>query len=156
MYTNRERTRPFTQNISGQYIDMSKEREKTVDFMTFSVNWKTKLVFLQKILVMIVLTICKVMIGYVSETLKLVTSNQMNSRVKLVCVWNVSFEGLKSNPVFKLFILIWSYGGLKRLDLGDEKHNEKFFITPIFDIFITVPLCTWHEGRRREHSVLHN
>ena len=142
MHMNRERTRSFTHNSSDQYIDTSKERKTTVDFMTFSVNWKTELVFLQKILAMIVLTMCKVMIGYVSETLKLVTSNQMNSRVKLVCVWNVSFEGLKSNPVFKLFILIWSYGGLKMSDLGDEKSNEKFSITPIFDIFITAALCT--------------
>ena len=31
-------------------------------------------------------------------------------------------------------------------DLGNEKHNEKFSITPTFDIFITVRLHTWQEG----------
>ena len=72
MHMNRERTRPFTQNISGQYIDTSKEREKTVDFMTFSSNWKTKLmVFLPKLQYLWIL-----LLDIVFEFLKLVIVNQ--------------------------------------------------------------------------------
>ena len=63
----------------------------------------------------------------------------------MVFVCQVFSKGLKSNPVSKLFILIWSYKGMKMLDLSDEKSNGKFSITPICDIFITVPLCTWHK-----------
>ena len=44
-------------------------------------------------------------------------------------------EHLKLNTVFKLFSLIWSYEGMKVLDLGYEKSYEKFSIIPICDIF---------------------
>ena len=67
----------------------------------------------------------------------------MSTKAGVVC--NVFSESLKSNSVFELFILIWIYEGLKMSDFGGEKGNEKFSITPIFDIFITAPLCTWHE-----------
>ena len=46
-------------------------------------------------------------------------------------------EDLKSNTVFKLYSLFWSYEGMKVLDLGYEKSYEKFSNTPIFEIFIT-------------------
>ena len=54
----------------------------------------------------------------------------------MVFKYQVFSEDLKSNTVFKLFSLIWSYESMKVLDLGYEKSYEKFSIIPICDIFI--------------------
>ena len=45
-------------------------------------------------------------------------------------------EDLNSNSVFKLFILIWSYEGMKVMNLGFVKSNGKLFIMLKFDVFI--------------------
>ena len=42
---------------------------------------------------------------------------------------------IKSNTVYKLFILVWSYEGMQVLDLGYKKSYEKFSITAICHIF---------------------
>ena len=71
----------------------------------------------------------------------------------MVFVCQVFSKGLKSNPVSKLFILIWSYEGMKMLALDDEKSNGKFSIIPICDIFITVPLCTSDEVSMQIYTI---
>ena len=42
------------------------------------------------------------------------------------------------------------------LDLGDEKSNEKFSITPICDIFITVPLRTCDKVSMQIYTIMWN
>ena len=49
MHTNRENKAFDTKYFWQIHRYEQREREKTVDFMTFSVNWKTKLVFLPKL-----------------------------------------------------------------------------------------------------------
>ena len=50
--------------------------------------------------------------------------------------YQVFSEDLNSNSVFKLFILIWSYEGMKVMNLGFVKSNGKLSITLKFDVFI--------------------
>ena len=45
-------------------------------------------------------------------------------------------EDLNSNSVSKLFILIWSYEGVKVMNLGFVKSDGKLFITLKFEFFI--------------------
>ena len=45
-------------------------------------------------------------------------------------------EHLNSNTVFKLFILIWSYEGMKVMNFGFVKNNGKLSTTLKFDVFI--------------------
>ena len=47
-------------------------------------------------------------------------------------------EDLDSNSVSKLFILIWSYEGMKVMNLGFVKSNGKLFIMLKFEFFITL------------------
>ena len=45
-------------------------------------------------------------------------------------------EDLNSNSVFKLFILIWSYEGMKVMNFGFVKSNGKLSTMLKFDVFI--------------------
>ena len=58
--------------------------------------------------------------------------------LRLVCVCQVFCEDLNSNSVSKLFILIWSYEGVKVMNLGFVKSDGKLFITLKFEFFITL------------------
>ena len=48
-------------------------------------------------------------------------------------------EEIKSNAVSKLSILVWSYEGMKVLDLGYEKRWKKFSIPAICHILSNFP-----------------
>ena len=74
------------------------------------------------------------MCGYVTGLLQLFISSQIDWAFSLVCGCHVFFEDLNSNTVFKLFILIWSYEGMKVMNLGYWKSYEYFTITPICHI----------------------
>ena len=58
------------------------------------------------------------MCGYVTEFLKLFISNQIDRTFLLVCGCQVFSEDLNSNTVSKLFILVWSYEGMKLMNFG--------------------------------------
>ena len=47
-------------------------------------------------------------------------------------------EEVKSNAVSKLFILIWSYEGMKVMNLGLVKSDGKLSIMLKFEFFITL------------------
>ena len=47
-------------------------------------------------------------------------------------------EDLNYNSVFKLFILIWSYEGVKVMNLDFVKSDGKLFIMLKFEFFITL------------------
>ena len=47
-------------------------------------------------------------------------------------------EDLNSNSVFKLFILIWSYEGMKVMNFGFVKSNGKLSTMLKFNVFITL------------------
>ena len=59
--------------------------------------------------------------------------------------FQVFCEDLNLNTVFKLFILVSSYEGMKVMDLGFGKSFGKLSITLIFDIFLTFSSHTNHE-----------
>ena len=74
--------------------------------------------------------------------------------LRLLCGCQVFCEDLNSNSVFKLFILIWSYEGMKVMNFGFVKSNGKLSITPKFDVFIMLAwlfslsfLGLWQETR---------
>ena len=50
--------------------------------------------------------------------------------------YQVFCEDLNSNSVFKLFILIWSYEGMKVMNSSFVKSNGKLSITLKFNVFI--------------------
>ena len=56
--------------------------------------------------------------------------------LRLVGGWQVFSEEIKSNAVSKLFILIWSYEGMKVMNLGHVKSDGKLSITLKFEFFI--------------------
>ena len=76
------------------------------------------------------------MCGYVTGFLKLFISNQIDWVFLLVCGCQVFSEDLNSNTVSKLLILVWSYEGMKVMNLGYGESNGKFYITPICHIFM--------------------
>ena len=73
----------------------------------------------------------------------------------MVCGWQVFSEEIKSNAVSKFFILVWHYEGMKVLDLGYEKSYEKFFSTPICDIFSNFPAVFHNTQAMKYHEVKH-
>ena len=76
------------------------------------------------------------MCGYVTGLLKLFISNQIDWVFLLVCGCQVFSKDLNSNTVSKLLILVWSYEGMKVMNLGYGESNGKFSITPICHIFM--------------------
>ena len=79
------------------------------------------------------------MCGYVTGFKELFKSNQIDSVIELVSGFQVFCKEIKSKLVSKLFILVWSYEGMKVLDLGYENSYENFSITPICHIFSNFP-----------------
>ena len=76
----------------------------------------------------------------VSEFLKLVIVNWNKWALNVVFKYQVFSEDLKSNTVFRLFILVWSYEGMKVLDLGYEELWKVLQYSDIWDfhhLFIT-------------------
>ena len=71
------------------------------------------------------------MCGYVTGFLKLFISNQIDWAFLLVCGCQVFSEDLNSNTVSKLFILVWSYEGMKLMNFGYWKNYKYFTITAI-------------------------
>ena len=74
------------------------------------------------------------MCGYVTGFLQLFISNQIDWVQIWVCGCQVFSEDLNSNTVVKLFILIWSYEGMKGMNFGYWNSYEYFTITPICHI----------------------
>ena len=121
------------------YIHMSKEREKQVDFMPFNCeedhvvydlplqNSELLLRHSQRSL-KARQTLC------VTGFLQLFISNQIDWVQIWVSGCQVFSEHLNSNAVFKLFILIWSYEGMKVMNFGYWNSYEYFTITPICHI----------------------
>ena len=119
---------------------MSKERErnrwiscllivrKTMVFPPKNVGSPT--VFVRQVIMM-----C----GYVTGFEELFKSNQIDSVIKWVSGFQVFCKEIKSNAVYKFFILVWHYEGMKVLDLGYENSYENFSITPICHIFSNFP-----------------
>ena len=66
------------------------------------------------------------MFGYVTGSDRLFRGNQIDWVIKWVSWFQVFSKEIKSNAVSKLFILVWSYEGMKVLDLGYEKRWKKF------------------------------
>ena len=56
--------------------------------------------------------------------------------LRLVCGCQVFCEHLNSNSVFKLFILIWSYEGMKVMNFGFVKSNGNLSTMLKFNVFI--------------------
>ena len=79
------------------------------------------------------------MFGYVTGSDKLFRGNQIDWVIKWVSWFQVFCKEIKSNVVSKLFIIVWSYEGMKVLDLGYEKRWKKFSIPTICHIFSNFP-----------------
>ena len=72
-----------------------------------------------------------------------------------MCGCQLFSKKIKSNAVFKLFILIWHYEDMKVLDLGYEKSYEKFSSTPICDIFSNFPAVFCNAQVTNRHCLKH-
>ena len=75
------------------------------------------------------------MCGYVTGFLQLFISNQIDWVQIWVCGCQVFSEHLNSNTVFKLFILVWSYEGMKVMNFSYWNSYEYFTITQ----YVTFP-----------------
>ena len=109
----------------------------TVDFMSFNLSGRPWQAFPSKTVILLLsrpFSKIKANIMSVSWFLKLFIGNQIDWVLLLVCGCQVLCEDLNFNTVFKLLILVWSYEGMKVLDLGYEKSWEKFSISAICDI----------------------
>ena len=71
-----------------------------------------------------------------SEMEWLTYKQNMSPKAGVCC--QVFCEDLNSNSVSKLFILIWSYEGVKVMNLGFVKSDRKLFIMLKFEFFITL------------------
>ena len=117
------------------FIWAKKERE---DFISLDLCGKTlfglpcsKIQLLELVIMM--------MFGYVTGSDRLFRGNQIDWVIKWVSRFQVFSKEIKSNAVSKLFILVWSYEGMKVLDLGYEKRWKKFSILTICHIFSNFP-----------------
>ena len=82
---------------------------------------------------------------------KLLRGNQIDWVIQWVSWFQVFCKEIKSNAVSKLFILVWSYEGMKVLDLGYENSYENFSITPICHIFSNFPeVFCYTQGMNRQ------
>ena len=127
-YIRAERTRPWTQNCSGQY----RYTERGVHIIRLwgkTMFWSSLLQNLGCFWQPFHRTY------WVTGSDKLLRGNQIDWVIKLVSWFQVFCKEIKSNAVSKLFILVWSYEGMKVLDLGYEKRWKKFSIITICHIF---------------------
>ena len=92
------------------------------------------------------------MCGYVTGFEELFKSNQIDSVIELVSGFQVLCKEIKSNAVSKLFILVWSYEGMKVLDLIYENSYENFSITPICHIFSNFPAVFYNAQVTNRHG----
>ena len=86
---------------------------------------------------------------------RLFRGNQIDWVVRWVSWFQVFSMEIKSNAVSKLFILVWSYEGMKVLDLGYEKRWKKFSIPTICHIFSNFPAVFRNAQVTNRHFLKH-